>query len=363
LTKIGIDCTPLIRGRVGGFENYLINLLEGLAEAKPADVSATLFVRRDQLDSFREFEGAFRIHPVSLRNNIQRILWENLVLPFRSRAYSVMLFPANVRPLVLLCPSVTVMQDLQYLHFPEFWPRHLLLHRRILVPRSVRTSSVLIATSESVAEQVRQAFGRQDITVIHIPIRLVSKAGTAERAAAVPEPFFLVPSLLTPHKNIPALLEAITELEDQLPDLPHFVFIGAYRAEDFPGPVTCNKVRVLGFVDRQRKDALVRRCLALVLPSRYEGFGMPYVESLLAEKPAIASDIATAREMLGDEATYIPAPHGAREIAATIRTFLEAPRAAPSGDSARRVLASTTPFHVAQRYLDTLLSAARRAPR
>ena len=30
------------------------------------------------------------------------------------------------------------------------------------------------------------------------------------------------------------------------------------------------------------KDALFRRCLALVLPSRYEGFGMPYVESLLA---------------------------------------------------------------------------------
>lgn len=361
MTEIGIDCTPLVRGRVGGFENYLINLLEGLAEAKPADVSVTLFVRRDQFDSFREFDGVFRIRPVSLRNNIQRILWQNLVLPFRSRACSVMLFPANLRPLALLCPSVTVIQDLQYLHFPEFWPWHLLLHRRILVPHSIRTSSALIATSESVAEEARKAFGRQDITVIRIPIRLVSAAGVAESLADVPEPFFLVPSILALHKNIPALLEAITELEDELPDLPHFVFTGAYSPEDFPGPTTCSKIRVLGFVDRQRKDALVRLCLAMVLPSRYEGFGMPYVESLLAGKPAIASDIAIAREMLGDAAAYIPAPHGAKEIGATIRAFLNDPRVVPSGDSAQRVLAATAPSYVAQRYLETLLGAASRA--
>ena len=104
------------------------------------------------------------------------------------------------------------MQDLQYLHFPELWPRHLLLHRRILVPHSVRASSALIATSESVAEQTRQAFGRQDIAVIRIPIRLISSTSAAESRANVPEPFFLVPSILEPHKNIPALLEAITEL-------------------------------------------------------------------------------------------------------------------------------------------------------
>jgi len=236
LTKIGIDCTHLVRGQVGGFENYLINLLEGLAETKPADVAATLFVRRDQLDSFREFDGTFRIRPVSLRNKIQRILWQNLVLPFWSRAYSVMLFPANVRPLVLPRPSVTVLQDLQYLDFPEIWPWHLLLHHRIFIARSVRTSSVLVTTSESVAEHVRQAFGRQDITVIRIPIRLVPTAGTAESSADVPEPFFLVPSTILLHKNIPALLEAIAELESELPDLPHFVFTGAYRPEDFPGP-------------------------------------------------------------------------------------------------------------------------------
>jgi len=90
---------------------------------------------------------------------------------------------------------------------------------------------------------------------------------------------------------------------------------------------------------------------------------MPYVEGLLAGKPVIASDIGIAREMLGDAALYVPAPHGAKEIRTTIRAFLDHPRVAPSGNSAKSLLAATAPSYVARRYLDTLLSAASRATR
>ena len=92
----------------------------------------TLFVLSDQRQNFKKYVSRFRIRVVSVRGTIRRILWQNLVLPFYSRDFDVVVSTANVRRWILFSKSITVIHDLQYRFFPEFWPRGMLLYRKLL---------------------------------------------------------------------------------------------------------------------------------------------------------------------------------------------------------------------------------------
>ena len=46
---------------------------------------------------------------------------------------------------------------------------------------------------------------------------------------------------------------------------------------------------------------------AFIMPSIYEGFGLPLLEAMSAGCPVLSSDIPTAREVAGDTAAYFPA--------------------------------------------------------
>ncbi len=359
MKKIAIDCTHLVRGEVGGFEALLENLLEGFSEVCPGNVSISLYVRRDQGDFFTRFAGAFTIRPVSLANRIQRILWQQAVVPFLGLAYDAFLFPGNVRPFVTFRHSVTTVNDIQFTKHPELWPWYILLHHRTNIAYAAKRSKVLVTLSHAMADEICQYYGRDHVEVIYPPT-VIREVAAGERNAATDdlpfrEPFLLVPSSMKPHKNIPNLVAALRELETEGVDLPDFVFIGAFTEDLFPGRGA--NIHVLGYVDASLRDELFRRCSAVVMPSIYEGFGMPYVESKLVRKPMVASDIAVAREILGDAASYVPSPHGPKEIRQAILAFLADPPAPPSLEGAEELLARTRPAAAAQRYLDLLLPA------
>ena len=46
--------------------------------------------------------------------------------------------------------------------------------------------------------------------------------------------------------------------------------------------------------------------VAVLVPSRKEGFGLPVLEAMAAGVPALASDTPALREVGGDAATYLP---------------------------------------------------------
>jgi len=349
LIRVAFECTNFRKGEVGGYEGFLLNLLDGLYETHPEDMEITLFVLSDQRSNFKKYGSRFRIRVVSVRGTIRRILWQNLVLPFYSRDFDVVVFTANVRPWILFTKSITVIHDFQYRFFPEFWPRGMLLYRKLLVPISVRRSDRVATISDTVREEIRREFGRQDIDVCHQAIAIDPRPDY-EPLVEIPEPFFLVPSILFPHKNIENPAAACSQL-DREKSPPLFIFIGAYAAEDFPHEIPADRGLVLGYVDRGMRDHLLARCTAMILPSLYEGFGMPYAEALLAGKPVIACDIPIAREVLGDDAIFIQPPFGSAEITAAIERFLQHGQQPPSREVVERLKERTRPRKVAERYL------------
>ena len=55
-----------------------------------------------------------------------------------------------------------------------------------------------------------------------------------------------------------------------------------------------------GWVEKQELAELYRRAAALILPSRYEGFGIPVLEAMASGTPVVLSDDEALREVAGD---------------------------------------------------------------
>ena len=354
--KIAVDCTHFIKGRVGGFESYLLNLLDGLLDINELDI--TLYILSDQIENFKKYSNySALLIPVNLYNPYVRIAWQNFVLPIYSIKHSVILFPANFRSILLFCKSVTVIHDLQYIHHPKYWSFTKQLYRKLFIPYSILNSSKVIAISNTVKKDINDAFSRGDVDVIYNPITMkqsLRKIDSTEFNFAKGA-FFLIPSSLDPHKNIQNLLLAIDELDAQV-DSPRFIFVGPYKASDFCLEYQNSKIEIMGYIDVALLNYLYSKCIAVILPSVYEGFGMPYVEALVARKVVIASDIPIARELLGEDAIYIPPPYEKNQILSTLDLFMYEQRHHIDSSHTKALIQNTNPSVVAQKYIALLKS-------
>jgi len=276
-----------------------------------------------------------------------------MLLPFISIKYDVILFPANFRPLLLFCRSVTVIHDLQYIYYPEYWSFPRLLYRRAFIPYSIKISGKVITISETIKREIAKNFKRKDAIVIYNAIKRKRKSDEIATGIDIPQRFLLIPSALGPHKNLPNLVRAI----DHLPiidDSPYFVFVGAYESKDFPAKFESDRILVLGYVDITILESLYSRCIAVILPSVYEGFGMPYAEALFANKPIVASDIPIAREILNENAEFIQAPFDDVQIQKALRRVLDGSSTIPLPSDIDSLKTRTDPIEVARQYVGVL---------
>ncbi len=362
---IAIDCTVYRKGKVGGFESYLHNLLDGfaiIAYQNSLNEKIHLFIREDEINNFEQYSSVFECIPVKIASVFKRITWQNFVLPFYSNRYRVILFPGNVRPLILKTKAITVIHDIQYLHFPQYWPKMHLIYRKIMIPYSLKHSEHIITISNAVASELKQSFKYFDSTklsVIYNPITLnqTLEQKPGNEYGIIEGGFLLIPSSLAKHKNLPNLVEAIKHLNSIGLDNIRYVFIGAFSADKFIGSTLPFNVTVLGYVSYEMRNWLFNNCMGVLLPSIYEGFGMPYAEALFAGKPVIASDIPISREILEDNAYYIPYPYSASEISSSIMTFMQNKNNwIHNRQKSQKLKKDLEPKNVAKKYFDLLTS-------
>jgi glycosyltransferase involved in cell wall biosynthesis len=121
----------------------------------------------------------------------------------------------------------------------------------------------------------------------------------------IDRPFLLAVATLEPRKGLDVLLEALARSE--APPLP-LVIAGqpGWGGVDIDSEcerlgLQPGRVRALGKVDDQVLALLYDRASLLVVPSRWEGFGLPVLEAMAAGCPVVVSDVPALREV-GDDA-------------------------------------------------------------
>ncbi len=152
---------------------------------------------------------------------------------------------------------------------------------------------------------------------------------TQEEVVQLPptdKPYLFCLGILTGRKNLECVLEAMLHLEAQGRTVPDLVLAGAWRKRTkayVEQPRFASLQSRIHFVlnpNQAELRGLYRAALALVIPSRMEGWGLPLGEALWLGTPGLASDTEALREVGGTLAQYFD-PDAPEELAALIDTL------------------------------------------
>jgi glycosyltransferase involved in cell wall biosynthesis len=135
-------------------------------------------------------------------------------------------------------------------------------------------------------------------------------------------PYLLSVGTLEPRKNLPTLLDAFGLLRREGRDLE--LVIAGRRGWNHSLPLgdLAPYVRLAGSVPDDELPSLYAGAACFVMPSLYEGFGLPLAEAMAAGTPSVASDIGALREVGGETVRYAD-PRSPDSFAAAIRTALD----------------------------------------
>ena len=169
---------------------------------------------------------------------------------------------------------------------------------------------VVICPSRFSAEEVSNVLGVDDPVVIEngVDRDLFDAAPLGDAALAesgIRRPFVLHAGGCSARKNLSALADAWRRVQPELRDA-QLVLVGPSdnrRSALFdPLPGT----RLLGRVDDKRLRGLMHAAAAVVVPSVYEGFGLPALEAMACGTPLVAADASSLPEVCGGDALLVP---------------------------------------------------------
>ena len=157
------------------------------------------------------------------------------------------------------------------------------------------------------------------------------------------DPLLLVPSRITPRKNIELALRVTAEMR-ALGRPAALVVTGPVDPHHGAGREYLGRLlalrSALSLVDQARflsvdgagtpSDAAMRGLYhladTLFLPSREEGFGLPVLEAALSRLPIACAGLPTLRRLAGDAALYFDPDDDPAEVAARVLGYLDADR-------------------------------------
>ena len=283
-------------------------------------------------------------------------LWEQALALALVASRPLLYSPANLAP-VLYGANAVVIHDAAALRHPEVYSAPYVAYQRRMLPALAQRARLLITVSEFSRGELVEMLGvaPERVTVIPEGVheRFFAAAPDAEvaRRYGLPARYVLALGTVSERKNLRVLARAAEALRQRGIEL---VVAGSQRGY-LRGSAA--DLRRLGYIDDADLPALYAGALALAMPSRYEGFGLPCLEAMAAGTPVVAADRAALPETVGD-AGLLVGPDDADGFAQALVSVVDdaAPRAKLVAAGQRR--AARFPWSATAARTDAALVAA-----
>ncbi len=207
--------------------------------------------------------------------------------------------------------KVVTMHDLIVMRFPEFFkPSDRVIHR-VKMRHACRVADVVVAISEQTKRDLVELLGvpEEKVRVVYQSCdpmfwneELRIKNEELRIKYSLPEKYIICVGTLEERKNQLTVVEAMKRMPEEV----SLLLIGRPRGEYGQRVLRCadSRVRVLSNAAFADFPALYSGAMASVYMSRFEGFGIPVLESMCCDCPVVTSNVSSMPEAGGDAALY-----------------------------------------------------------
>ncbi|HKW73324.1 MAG TPA: glycosyltransferase family 1 protein [Candidatus Dormibacteraeota bacterium] len=252
-------------------------------------------------------------------------LWSQVRLPIAlaGERPDMLFVPAHVVPFAWPGRVLTVVHDLAFERFPSAYTLADRAYLQLTTRWAVARSRLLIAVSDSTRRDLVDRYGVAPDRVRVVPLGISPPAVAAAPASRLTElgvdgNFVLQVGRVEPRKNQSAALAAVEKLDGVT-----LVVAGPESDRLLSARLRAStRCRVVGSVDQPTLELLYDRAQAVVVPSLYEGFGLPVLEAMARGKVVVAAMASSLPEVGGDAALYFHDAADPDELARVIEVAL-----------------------------------------
>jgi glycosyltransferase involved in cell wall biosynthesis len=241
-----------------------------------------------------------------------KLIFQNIKLDF---FYS----PSHYSPKPAFVPTIPTIHDIGYLqNLNQFnkkdiyqlvnWTKDSLFQAKHIIAVSEFTKSELVKTYHLDPNKISVVYNGIN------PIQATPDKSVLQKFN-ITSPYFLSLGTLKPNKNYPFLIESFSKIKGNY----QLVIAGkkGWLFDDIYLTVKKlnleSKVIFTDYITEIEKVSLLKFTECLIIPSTYEGFGIPAIEAQIVGTPVIAANIPSLKEILEDSAIFID-PHDLKSL-------------------------------------------------
>jgi glycosyltransferase involved in cell wall biosynthesis len=231
-------------------------------------------------------------------------------------------------------PSLSVLHDLNFEHFPDDLPLLARWHYRSFFPRYAQKAARIATVSEFSKQDIMQQYGvpAEKIDVVYNGANELFSPLTIEEQQAVRQryseghPYFLFVGALHPRKNLVRLFQAFDLYRSQSNQQVKLLIVGEkmFRtkaiSQTYEGMTYKDEVLFCGRMGTSELHKITASALAITYVSYFEGFGIPIVEAFRCGVPVITSNVTSMPEVAA-EAALLCDPYSVESIAEAMETM------------------------------------------
>jgi glycosyltransferase involved in cell wall biosynthesis len=309
MPKILINGDFLCR-RLTGIERYAYEITKRLdALIKPREIAIAVPSNVPDVPAYSNLEiirlGKLKSH----------LLWQMTTLQFfllRHRNFMVLDYGNTCLP---LSPGITFLHDIFCEVFPGdfsgFRDKLIRVYNRLQYRLIARKAREIITVSNFSKNQIAGCFrvNPERISVIyngweHFSSVVPDYSVFKDFPELTEKNYFFSLGSLSKRKNLKWILEYARKKPQSLFAVSG-TSLSVSKIDEMGELDSSGNVRMLGYLDDARVKALMEKCRAFLMPSYYEGFGIPPLEALSCGTPIVISNSASLPEIYGNSAHYI----------------------------------------------------------
>jgi len=333
--KIGVNARLFIKGKMDGIAWYSYEVLRRMVQAHPDHEFVFFFDRKHDPD----FIFGNNVKPVVVRPQARHpFLWFlffeiGIRRALKREKIDVFFSPDGWLCLGTKIPTLNVIHDLNFVHYPQFntfWVRQ---YYHFFFPRFARKSSFLATVSEFSKQDIVENYGVESDKIV------VTYNGVAEDFFEISEdekkitqqkltngiPYFVFVGTANKRKNVVNILQAFDVFQKKGHNAK-LVFAGSNKYWDKEMTSVLRRMQFnkdvifTGYLSTTELNKVISASFSLLYPSLFEGFGIPIIEAFACGVPVITSCTSSMPEIAGDAAVLVN-PFSVEAIATAMETL------------------------------------------